>query len=77
MGSNSVSQVGFVSPSAQFKMVHMRSEKPIYTLHPVSQSFPNVAFETVPVFVSLAMVLSRPFREGRLALLLPTPLSSS
>ena len=55
---------------------YMRSEKPIYALHPVSQSFPSVAFETVPMFVSLAMVLSRPFREARLALL-STPLSSS
>ena len=36
--------------------------------------FPNVAFETVPMFVVLKMALSRPFKEGHLALPLSTPL---
>ena len=40
------------------------------------RGFPNVAFETVPVFVWLTMALSRPFKEDRLALPLSTPLSS-
>ena len=47
---------------------HMRST-------PSLRSFPNVAFETVPVFVLLTMALSRPFMEDRLALSLSTPLS--
>ena len=34
------------------------------------------AAETVPMFVSLTMILSRPFKEDRLALPLSTPLSS-
>ena len=34
----------------QFKMVSMRSEKPICS-PPRLRSFPNVAFETVPMFV--------------------------
>ena len=41
---------------------HMRST-------PSLRSFPNVAFETVPMFVWLTMALSRPFKEDRLALL--------
>ena len=40
---------------------HMRST-------PSLRSFPNVAFETVPMFVRLTMALSRPFKEDRLAL---------
>ena len=48
-----------------------------YALHPVSlRSFPNVAFEMVPMFVRLTMALSRPFKEDRLALPLSTPLST-
>ena len=43
---------------------------------PFSEVFPNVAFETVPMFVCLKMTLSRPFKEGRLELPLSTPLSS-
>ena len=38
-------------------------------------SFPNVAFETVPLFVWLTMVLSRPFKD-HLAFPRPLPLSS-
>ena len=35
-----------------------------YALHLVSlRSFPNVAFERVPMFVWLTMALSRPFKE--------------
>ena len=35
---------------------------------PPFRSFPNVAFETLPTFVSLTMALSRPFKKDRLAL---------
>ena len=42
---------------------------------PFRRSFPNVALETVPVFVWLTMALSRPFKEDRPALPLSTPLS--
>ena len=48
---------------------HMRS------IPSLSEVSPKVAFETVPIFVSLTMALSRPFKEDRLALLLSTPLS--
>ena len=48
---------------------HMRST-------PSPRIFPNVAFETVPMFVLLTMALSRPFKEDRLALPLSTSLSS-
>ena len=37
----------------------MRSEKPICAL----PGFPNVVFETVPMFVWLTMALSRPFKQ--------------
>ena len=47
-----------------------------YSLHPSLRSFPNFAFETVPMFVWLTMALARPFKEDRLALPLSTPLSS-
>ena len=40
---------------------------------PSLRSFPNVAFETVPMFVWLTMALSRPFKEVHLGL----PLLSS
>ena len=43
---------------------------------PSLRSFPNVALETVPMFVWLTMALPRPFRKDRLALPLSTPLSS-
>ena len=43
---------------------------------PSLRSFPNVAFETVPMFVWLTMALSRPFKKDRLVLPLSTPLSS-
>ena len=43
---------------------------------PSLRSFPNLAFETVLVFVRLKMALSRPFREDHLALPLSTPPSS-
>ena len=38
---------------------HMRST-------PSLRSFPNVAFETAPMFVWLTMAISRPFKEDRL-----------
>ena len=50
-----VSMISFLS--VQFKMVFMRSEKPICA-PPTLRSFLNVAFETVPVFVRLTMDLS-------------------
>ena len=40
-----------VFSSVQFKMVSIRSEKPIMRSIPSLRSFPNVAFETAPVFV--------------------------
>ena len=43
-----VSMISFLS--VQFKMVSMRSEKPICA-PPTLGSFLNVAFETVPIFV--------------------------
>ena len=45
----------------------MRSEKPMhnYVLHTVSQKFPNVAFETVPMFVWLTMALALSSFQGR------------
>ena len=43
---------------------------------PSLRGSPNVAFETVPVFVSLTMVVCRPFKKDRLALPFCTPLSS-
>ena len=39
-----------------------------YALYPSLRSFPNVAFEMVPMFVWLTMALSRPFKEDRLEL---------
>ena len=51
------------------KKAHMRST-------PSLRSFPNVAFQTVPVFVWLTMALSRPFNEDHRALPLSTHLSS-
>ena len=43
---------------------------------PSLRSVPNVTFETVTMFVRLTMVLSRPFKENRLALPLSTLLGS-
>ena len=65
----------FLFSSVQFKMVSMRSESP-KALHPSLRSFPNIPFETVPMFVWLTMALSRNFKKNRLALPLFTPLSS-
>ena len=63
--------------SVQFKMVSMRSKPPIIMRYtPSLRSLPNVALETVPMFVWLAMAISRPFKEDRLALPLSVPLSS-
>ena len=39
---------------------YLFARKSPYALHPVSQKFPNVAFETVPMLVWLTMALSRP-----------------
>ena len=51
----------------------MRSENPIIMRStPSRRSFPNVAFETVPMFVWLTMALSRPVRKDRLVLPLST-----
>ena len=49
--------------TVQFKMVSMCSEKPICAPPRLSE-FPNVVLETVPMFVSLTMTLSRRF-NGR------------
>ena len=43
---------------------------------PSVRSFPNVASETVLMFVCLMIAFSRPFKEDRLAHLLSMPLSS-
>ena len=51
--------------SVQFKMVAMRLEKAHMRSTPSLRSFPNVVFETVPMFVWLMMTLSRPFKEDR------------
>ena len=49
-------------------MVFMRTEKPIIMRStPSLSSFPNVAFEMVPVFARLTVSLSRPVKEDRLA----------
>ena len=44
---------------------------------PSLQSFPNVAFETVPMFVWLTMALSHPFKEDCLALFIVYMLHSA
>ena len=63
--------------SVHFKIVSMRSEKPMCVpFIPSFRSFPSVAFVTVQVFVWLTMALSRPLKEDRPALPLSTPLSS-
>ena len=43
---------------------------------PSLKSFPDIAFEIMPMFIWLMMALSRPFEENCLALPLSTPLSS-
>ena len=54
-----------ITESVQFKTMSMRYKKAIFGRStPSVRSFPSVAFETVPVFVWLAMALSRPF-QGR------------
>ena len=63
--------------SVQVKMRYLCARKSPYALRvPSLSSFPNVAFETVPMLVWLTMTLSRPVEEDRLALLLSAPLSS-
>ena len=57
-------------PFSSVNGISVRSEKRVIMRSTPSLSFPNVAFETVPVFVWLTMVLTRPFKEDRLALLL-------
>ena len=65
-----------ISANSQFSSrCAVRSETPIMHTTPSLRSFPNVAFETVPMFVWLTMALSRPVKEDRLALPLSTPLS--
>ena len=64
--------IALFSSSVQFfvlRKARMRST-------PSLRSFPNVSFETVPVFVWLTMAPYRPFKEDSLALPLLTPLSS-
>ena len=61
--------------SVHFQVVSMHSENPICAPPRLSEVSPNVAFETVPMFVWLTMALSRPFKEDRLTLPLSTPLS--
>ena len=48
--------------TVQFQMVSTRPEKPIYALHFSLGSFPNIAFETVPTFVTMRR---RPFVAQR------------
>ena len=57
-------------------MLYMHSEKPICAPSRLSDVYPNVAFEIVPMFVWPTMVLSRPFQAVRPTLPLSTPLSS-
>ena len=49
-----------------------------HNMHSTSSfiSFPNIAFETILLFVWLTMALSQPFKKDRLVLPLSTPLSS-
>ena len=42
--------------------------KPHMCSNPSLRSLPNVAFETVPMFVYFTMALFRPFKEDRIAL---------
>ena len=60
----------FVSTSSvQFSSRwYLCARKSPYALHPSLRSFPNVAFETVPMLILLTVALSRPFKEDRLAL---------
>ena len=63
--------------SVQFKVVYLYARKSPYALHPVSQKFPNVALETVPMLVGLMMVLTTHlFKEDCLLLPIFMPLSS-
>ena len=62
--------------SVQFKMVSVRSEKPISAPPRLSEVSTMSPFKTVPMFVWLTMTLSRPLREDRLVHRLSTPLSS-
>ena len=48
--------------SVQFKVVPVRLEMLVCAL-PCLRNFPNLAFETVPVFVRFTMALSRPLKE--------------
>jgi len=59
--------------SVQSKMASMRSKTHMRST-PSLRRLPNVAFKTVPMFVLLTMVLSRPFKEDRRALPLSVPL---
>ena len=57
--------------SVQFSSIQFKMASIIMPSILSLRSFPNVAFETVPMFVWLTMTLSRPFKEGHLALPLP------
>ena len=57
-------------------MVSMHLKTPRCTPPCLSEVPPNVAFETGPGFVCLAMALSRPFKEDRLTLPLSTHIPS-
>ena len=47
---------------------YLCARKSPYAPHPVSQRFPNIVFEMVPMSIWLTMALSRPFQEDCLAL---------
>ena len=64
--SNSEQTVVLLFNSAQFKMVSAHLEKPICA-PPCLRSFPNVAFEMVPVFIRLMMALSLSFQGSSLS----------
>ena len=66
----------FVSFSAVQDGIYELGKAHIMRPTPSIRSFPNVLFETVPMFVWLTMALSRPFKEDRLALPISTLLSS-
>ena len=61
--------------SVQFRMVSVRSEKPICTPPRLSEVPPTLPLKRLQCFVSLTMALSRPFKEDHPAFPLSTPLS--
>ena len=56
----------FTISSVQFRMVSMRSEKPICAPPRLSEVSPTLALKGFhPMFVGLTMALSRPFKDDR------------